>query len=72
MAATNVRLVVEYRNGDKNFLAMYSGETVKCNGETDGGALDAAFRSLLDREEERLKQVGKKLKRHKPEKPHHD
>jgi hypothetical protein len=72
MAATQVRLVAEYRNGNKNFLAMYSGEFVKANGETDGGALLAAFQTLIDREDERLKQIGKTLNRPESHKAGHD
>jgi hypothetical protein len=54
MAATRVRLVVEYRNGDMNYLAQYSGEFVKCDGEGDVSALDAAYVTLLQKEADRL------------------
>jgi hypothetical protein len=58
MPATLVRLVVEYRNGDKNFLGYYSGEFVKCHGETDEKALRRAFSSLITAEQKRLARVG--------------
>lgn len=45
MAATRVRVVIEYRNGDGNFLLkrFHPAGFVPCKGEHDLAAIDAAF-----------------------------
>lgn len=43
MSATRVRVVLEYRNGDGNFLSLHRGDFVTTKGEHDKGATDAAY-----------------------------
>jgi hypothetical protein len=45
MAATKVRVLFEFRNGNKNYLGIRPkfGRQVECNGEDDIGAIKAAF-----------------------------
>ena len=55
MAATRVRVLFEFRNGDGNFLSMYNGgEFVACKGHKDIAALEAGF--LLALQEHNIRQ----------------
>lgn len=51
MAATRVRVVFEFRNGDGNYLRPegQDGPFVATNGLDDQGALDAAYLAACDR-----------------------
>jgi hypothetical protein len=49
MAATRVRVLFEYRNGDGNYLAIRprGGKWIPCKDDMDEGALKAAFISAV-------------------------
>jgi hypothetical protein len=47
MAATRVRVLFEYRNGNTNYLSTDKGHFVEAKGEFDLSALDAAYLSAL-------------------------
>jgi len=72
MAATRLRLVAEYRNGDGNYLRKeFDPEKwVPCKGEHDLSAFIAAFLVLVDHTEGRSMELRKLLAEHKP--PNHD
>jgi hypothetical protein len=50
MAATRVRVLFEFRNGNGNFLSLdMGGEYIPCKGEFDLDSLDAAYLSALQK-----------------------
>lgn len=61
MAATRVRCIFEFRNGDGNFIKLSGkqGKFVRCNGEHDAQALEAAFLLSIQEHAERLEAIKK-------------
>lgn len=56
--ATRVRVIFEFRNGDGHFHKEgRNGKYVRCSGEADASALEAAFLLAIQEHEERLKRV---------------
>lgn len=61
MAATRVRLIAEYRNGDGNYYRDFkSVRFVESTGVGDKGALDAAYLILNQEIDAKLKRESKR------------
>ena len=67
MSATRVRVVLEYRNGNGNFLAkrFHPNGFVECRGEGDVGAIEAALLLALENQAGLMEDL-KALKHHAP------
>jgi Holliday junction resolvasome RuvABC DNA-binding subunit len=68
MAATRVRVLVELRNGDGNFLSLENtdGPFMDAKGKMDLGAYDAAYLSALQRlgvKQEKIKELVQRVNR---------
>lgn len=71
MAATRVRVLFEFRNGDGNFLQLEkSGTFTPCKGPNDIEALEQAYIQALTEHGDRLETLKQMLALRKP--PGHD
>jgi hypothetical protein len=72
MAATRVRVVLEYRNGNGNFIKQFLGNFVACKHERDREARDAAFLLACQGHDEQLRMISEELSRSAKKAPSHD
>ena len=72
MAATTVRVLFEFRNGNKNYLRTlpHGGRWVPCNGEFDLESFDAAYLIALEDIKIARQRIIEHLEKHRP--PSHD
>lgn len=73
MAATRVRVLFEFRNGNNNYLSYEGGDAdvwSDCKGKDDLGALDAAYLAALQGLGLKRKKIREHLEKHIP--PSHD